>query len=83
MRIHNEIPESEIMKMNFLKLKLYNLESIINQYTKPNVPVKHMMKELNGLLTQVGGRPVLEMQLRQLAQRFGFNQIDAEKVNFY
>ncbi|CAG9534850.1 unnamed protein product [Cercopithifilaria johnstoni] len=51
---------------------------IINQYTRSNVPVKHnIMKELNALQSQIGGQPALEMQLRQLAQRFGFNQVDA------
>ncbi|VDO43698.1 unnamed protein product [Onchocerca flexuosa] len=53
---------------------------IINQYTKSNTTVKHnIMKELNTLLSQIAGQPNLEMQLRQLAQRFRFTQINAEQ----
>ncbi|VDM96947.1 unnamed protein product [Onchocerca ochengi] len=37
------------------------------------------MKELNTLLSQIAGQPNLEMQLRQLGQRFQFTQINAEQ----
>ncbi|KAL3997635.1 hypothetical protein ACH3XW_11705 [Acanthocheilonema viteae] len=60
--------------------KPYTERPIINQNTKSNASVKHdIMSELNALLSQIGEQPVLEMQLQQLVQRFGFNQIDAEQ----
>lgn len=69
--INSEFPETEI----------YNLGPIINHYMRPSDTTKHnVMKELNSLLSQIGGQPVLEMQLQRLAQHFGFSQIDAEQV---
>ncbi|EFO24507.1 hypothetical protein LOAG_03977 [Loa loa] len=37
------------------------------------------MNEINALLSETGRQPILEMQLRQLAQRFGFTHINAEQ----
>uniref|UniRef100_A0A1I7VSG6 MAM domain-containing protein n=1 Tax=Loa loa TaxID=7209 RepID=A0A1I7VSG6_LOALO len=53
---------------------------IINQYTRPSAITKHsIMNEINALLSETGRQPILEMQLRQLAQRFGFTHINAEQ----
>uniref|UniRef100_A0A1I8ELT7 MAM domain-containing protein n=1 Tax=Wuchereria bancrofti TaxID=6293 RepID=A0A1I8ELT7_WUCBA len=58
----------------------FSLGPIINQYKRSNSSAKHsIMKELNSLLSQTNGQSVLGMQLRQLAQRFGFTGMNAEQ----
>uniref|UniRef100_A0A0R3RKF0 MAM domain-containing protein n=1 Tax=Elaeophora elaphi TaxID=1147741 RepID=A0A0R3RKF0_9BILA len=78
---HSSVDQKSITFTRSLTNKFYTERPIINHYMRPNTPAKQrMMKELNALLSQIGGQSVLGMQqLRQLAERFGFNQIDAEQ----
>ncbi|VDK77990.1 unnamed protein product [Litomosoides sigmodontis] len=59
--------------------KSYTERPVINQqHTRSNIK-PGFMDELNSLLSQIAGHPALEMQLRQLAQRFRFKHINPEQ----
>uniref|UniRef100_A0A915PNL1 MAM domain-containing protein n=1 Tax=Setaria digitata TaxID=48799 RepID=A0A915PNL1_9BILA len=79
-RITNDPNEQQQNKSPLISFRQNGLDAKSNtsiQFSQNNPSAE--MKELNKLLSKIAGQPLLEMQLRQLAQRFRFTHIDAEQ----